>query len=72
MTGFSVVKVYSEELLTVLNGKNNNKHNLKYLQTLLDKLANKPKLGDFVNKTWEGPIQPSSMVKISMKERNPL
>jgi len=58
--------------LTVLNGKNDSKGSLKYLFTVLARLASKLEdLGDFVHKTPEGPVQPSRMVKPSMKERSP-
>lgn len=49
MTIFSPVNIYSEELLTVLNGKNDRKHSSKYLFKQLAKTASKPEhICDFV------------------------
>jgi len=68
MTIFSPVNIYSEELLTVLNGKNDRKHSSKYLFKQLAKTASKPEhICDFVNKTYEWPVQDSPVVKIRMK-----
>lgn len=68
---FSLTKAYSESFLTVLNGKNDSKDSLKHQFTVLARLASKLDLGVFVHKTHEVTVQPSSMVKLSVKERNP-
>lgn len=68
---FSLSKTCSEGFLKVLDGKNDSKDSLKHRFTVLATLASKPDLGIFVHKTHEVPVQPSSTVKLGVKERNP-